>query len=208
MIAYERTNKKAKRRFYLGMGFCALIAAGILTYQALIPPASVPVFSDFPVLKLPDREEKPVEEEVTAEVKEKVILPYKTGKKVVDYFDGESSNIISIIEFEGVFRPSQGVDISNNGEVFDVMSAANGTVLDVTSDPLLGNGIRIQSDNLIITYQSLDGITLKKGDAITQGSVIGKAGVNIYQASLKNHLHLVVEKDGVRVDPNTVFKFE
>lgn len=208
MIAYEKTNKKAKRRFYLGMGCLALLAAGALTYQALIPPASVPVFSDFPVLKLPDREEKPNEEEPVVEVKDKIILPYKTGKKVVDYFDGESSEVISIIEFEGVFRPSQGVDIANDGEAFDVMSASDGTVLDVTNDPLLGNGIRIQSDNIIITYQSLDGITLKKGDAVTQGSVIGKAGVNIYQASLKNHLHLVVEKEGVRVDPNTIFKFE
>ena len=208
MIAYERKNKKAKRRFYLSLGCLALLLAGIVTYQTLMPKQSVPVFSDFPVLKLPDKETAPAEEEPAAEVKEKIILPYKNGKKVVDYFDGESSDIVSIIEFEGVFRPSQGVDISNNGEVFEVVSAADGTVLDVTADPLLGNSIRIQSDDVIITYQSLDKITLKKGDHVLQGDVIGSAGSNIYQASLKNHLHLVVEKDQVRVDPNTIFKFE
>lgn len=208
MIAYERKNKKAKRRFYLGLGCLALLAAGVVTYQTLMPKQSVPVFSDFPVLKLPDKEEEPAREEPAAEVKETIILPYKNGKKAVDYFDGESSDIVSIIEFEGVFRPSQGVDISNNGEAFEVLSAADGVVLDVTSDPLLGNGVRIQSDNLIITYQSLDKIALKKGDKVVQGAVIGNAGTNIYQASLKNHLHLVVEKDQVRVDPNTIFKFE
>lgn len=208
MIAYERKNKKAKRRFYWSLVCLSLLVVGIITYQVLIPKDSVPVFNDHPILKLPDQEKTDEEAPPAVEVKEKIILPYKTGKKVVDYFDGESSPIVSIIEFEGVFRPSQGVDISNNGEAFDVFSAANGTVLEVTSDPLLGNGIRIQSDNLIITYQSLDKITLKKGDSVLQGDLIGVASTNIYQASLKNHLHLVVEKDSQRVDPNTIFKFE
>lgn len=207
MIAYERKNKKAKRRFYLSLGFLAVLVAGVIAYQTLMPNQTIPVFNDFPVLKLPDTEEEQ-QEEPTAEVKDTIILPYKKGSKVVDYFDGESSDIVSIVEFEGVYRPSQGVDISNSGEAFEVLSAANGTVLEVTSDPLLGNGIRIQSDYLIITYQSLDKITLKKGDNVVQGDMIGVASTNIYQASLKNHLHLVVEKDNVRVDPNTIFKFE
>ena len=137
--------------------------------------------------------EKPIEE------KPQFILPYKEGKVVVDYFDGKTSEIISVVEFEGVYRPSQGVDISNNGESFDVLSGTDGVVLNVTNDPLLGNGIQVQSGEYIITYQSLDKITLKKGEPIKQGMVIGTAGSNIYQASLKNHLHLVVEKNQQRI---------
>ena len=207
MIAYERKNKKAKRRFYLSLGFLAVLVAGVIAYQTLMPNQTIPVFNDFPVLKLPDTEEEQ-QEEPTAEVKDTIILPYKKGSKVVDYFDGESSDIVSIVEFEGVYRTSKSINIWNYGEAFEVLSAANGTVLEVTSDPLLGNGIRIQSDHLIITYQSLDKITLKKGDNVVQGDMIVVASTNIYQTSLKNHLHLVVEKDNVRVDPNTIFKFE
>ena len=126
----------------------------------------------------------------------------------MDYFDGESGSIISVVEFEGVYRPSQGVDISNNQESFEVFSASDGVVLEVMNDTVLGNGVRIQSGEYILTYQSLSGISLKKGDAVTQNQKIGMASSNIYQASLKNHLHLVVEKNGVRIDPNSIFKFQ
>lgn len=199
MIAYERKNKKAKRRFLLSIGIVSLFAVGIVTYQTL-NPKETPVFNEFPVLKLPQSPKEPD--------RERFILPYETGKKVVDYFNGESGMMDSIVEYEGVFRPSQGVDISNNGEVFPVYSAADGEVIEVTNDPLLGNGIRIQSDNVIITYQSLDKIALKKGDQVKQKDMLGNASTNIYQASLKNHLHLVVEKDGVRIDPNMIFSFQ
>ena len=203
MIAYEKKNKKAKKRFYLSLGCLSLLVSGILIYD-FMRPKTEPVFHEFPILQLPDStvEEKPVEE------KKQFILPYKEGKVVVDYFDGKSSDIISVVEFEGVYRPSQGVDISNNGEPFEVMSASDGVVLNVTSDPLLGNGIHVQSGEYIITYQSLDKITLKKGDPVKQGMVIGVASSNIYQASLKNHLHLVVEKNQQRVDPDSVFKLK
>ena len=136
------------------------------------------------------------------------ILPYETGKKVVDYFDGKSKEIISVIEFEGVYRPSLGVDISNNGESFNVFSASDGVVLEVIHDTMLGNGIKIQSGEYIITYQSLEGITLKKGDVVKQKDMLGKSSSNLYQASLKNHLHINVERNGVRVDPNSIMNFK
>ena len=69
MIAYERKNKKAKRRFYLSLGFLAVLVAGVIAYQTLMPNQTIPVFNDFPVLKLPDTEEEQ-QEEPTAEVKD------------------------------------------------------------------------------------------------------------------------------------------
>lgn len=204
MIAYEKKNKKARKRFYLSLGCLTLLVSGILIYD-FMKPKTEPVFQNFPILQLPD---KMMIDEKQEEEKPKFVKPYKDGKVVVDYFDGENSDIISVVEFEGVYRPSQGMDISNNGEPFNVMSASDGVVLNVTSDPLLGNGIHIQSGEYIITYQSLDKITLKKGDSIKQGMVIGVASSNIYQASLKNHLHLVVEKNQQRIDPDSVFKLK
>lgn len=205
MIAYEKKNIKARKRFYLSIGCLTLLCVGIVTFEVLNPKVSEPVFQDFPVLKLPEFKE---EKEETKKETALFILPYKQGKVVVDYFDGENSEIISVVEFEGVYRPSQGVDISNNGEVFDVLSASDGVVFNVTSDPLLGNGISVQSGEYIITYQSLDKISLKKGDAVKQGMLIGVASSNIYQASLKNHLHLVVEKNQQRIDPNSILKLK
>ncbi|MGN1344834.1 MAG: peptidoglycan DD-metalloendopeptidase family protein [Traorella sp.] len=203
MIAYEKKNHKAKRNFYLSLGFLLILCVGIITYEKIKP--TEPVFNDTFTLKLPAIEEK-IKETTTTKVQ--FVLPYREGNVVVDYFDGESGKIISVVEFEGVYRPSQGVDISNNETSFDVYSASDGVVLEVMNDTLLGNGIKIQSGEYILTYQSLDSITLKKGDAVKQNDQIGKASSNIYQASLKNHLHLVVEKNGIKVNPNTIFKFK
>ena len=121
MIAYEKKNRKAKKRILVSLGCLFLLVSGVFVYD-FIRPKTEPVFYEFPILQLPDTKlnEKPIEE------KPQFILPYKEGKVVVDYFDGENSNIISVVEFEGVYRPSQGVDISNNGESFDVLSGTDG----------------------------------------------------------------------------------
>lgn len=204
MIAYENKNRKVRKKFVIGMSGLVLLISGLAIFDSMNPKTE-PVFQDSFVLQLPNSDK---DDENVVEEKTQFALPYKEGKVVVDYFDGESSNIISVVEFEGVYRPSQGVDISNNGETFDVMSATDGVVLDVTVDPLLGNGIQIQSGEYIITYQSLDKITLKKGNPVKLGTIIGVASSNIYQASLKNHLHLVVVKNQLRINPNDVFNLK
>jgi len=201
MILYEKKNRKA-RRITLVLGFLGLIALGVFGFDQL-NKKDEPTFNDKLVLTLPDLEEKPV-----VETKTQFILPYDTGKKVVDYFDGKSKEIISVVEFEGVYRPSLGVDISNNGESFNVYSSSDGVVLEVIQDTLLGNGIKIQSGEYIITYQCLDSITMKKGDVVKQKDILGKSSSNLYQASLKNHLHIAIEKNGVKIDPNSVISFK
>lgn len=202
MILYEKKNKKIRRRFYISFGILCLSAIGVYSYSKL-RPTNDPVFKDELVLFLPDLEEKEV-----VETKVQFILPYDTGKKVVDYFDGKTKEVISVVEFEGIYRPSLGVDISNNGESFNVYSASDGVVVDVVNDTLLGNGIKIQSGEYIITYQSLEGITLKKGDVVKQKDILGKSSSNLYQPSLKNHLHISVEKNSTNIDPNSIISFK
>lgn len=201
MIVYEKKNKKIRRRLYFGLGILCLSAIGIYSYSKL-NPINDPVFNDKMVLFLPDEEKEVVETKV------QFVLPYDTGKKVVDYFDGKTKEVISVVEFEGVYRPSLGVDISNNGENFNVYSASDGVVVDVLNDSLLGNGIKIQSGEYILTYQSLEGITLKKGDIVKQKELLGKSSTNLYQPSLNNHLHITVEKNGTTIDPNSIISFK
>lgn len=203
MIAYEKKNKKARRTLIIGCGLF-LVAAVTAASINLLPldDTQVPVFQELPVLKLPDTPfEEPKEET------EQVMLPYDEGKIVVEYFDGTAKEVPSVVEFEGVYRPSQGIDIVQNDTAFTVKSALSGIVQEVNEDPLLGKSIAVLTDNLLIIYQSIDEISLKKGDPVKQGDVLGKASTNIYQASLNNHLHLVVEKDHLRVDPHSIFKF-
>ena len=54
-------------------------------------------------------------------------------------------------------------------------------------------------------YQSLDDIKVEKGDQVKQGDVIGKAGNNVYQSTLKKHLHFIVSIDDKTVNPDKYF---
>ena len=51
-----------------------------------------------------------------------------------------------------------------NDQVFEVQAVFSGEVSDVRNDELFGNTVVIQSGDLIITYQSLDAIQVKKGE--------------------------------------------
>ena len=54
-------------------------------------------------------------------------------------------------------------------------------------------------------YQSLDDIKVEKGNQVKQGDVIGKAGNNVYQSTLKKHLHFIVSIDDKTVNPDKYF---
>lgn len=197
MIA-EKRNRKQRRNWILGLGMMLLLSIGVITVDLLTPNQEIPVFNEKMVIRLPEIK---IEEET-------IRLPYNQGEVVVDYFTGISSEIPTVVEFEGIYRPSQGVDIVWQQEAFDVVAALSGEVVEVNQDALLGESIAIRSQEWIFIYQSLSDIQFKKGDFVKQGELLGKAGKNVYQSSLKNHLHLVVEKEGKIVDPNTIFNFK
>lgn len=88
---------------------------------------------------------------------------------------------------------------------FDVLAIFSGEVVDVKEDPLFGQSCTIKSDQLTITYQSLKDMKKSVGDQVSQGDAISLASTNIYNKDLGNHLHIVVEKDGVRIDPEDIY---
>lgn len=198
MIA-EKRNRRQRRNWSLGLGFMLMLVVGALAVSMYNPEIEeIPVFNEKLVIRLPQ-----------TQIKEETIqLPYDQGEVAVGYFDGISTEVPTVVEFEGVYRPSQGIDIVWQNEAFPVKAALSGDVIDVVSDYLLGQSISIQSGNMTIIYQSLDGIRFQKGDTVKQGEIIANAGSNVYQSSLNNHLHLVVEKDGKVIDPGIVFNMK
>ena len=55
-------------------------------------------------------------------------------------------------------------------------------------------------------YQSLDDIKVEKGDQVKQGDVIGKAGNNVYQSTLKKTFYILfVSIDDKTVNPDKYF---
>lgn len=141
---------------------------------------------------------------------ETLIAPVKDGISIVRHFyvsnDDSERQKVSMDYFEGVYRPSLGVDYAGTDGAFEVLSSLSGTVEEVKTDPLFGQCVTIScADDWMLIYQSLGEVSVKEGDTIKQGSVLGKSGENVYEADLGNHVHFVLEKDGKQYDPESNF---
>ena len=137
----------------------------------------------------------------------RVINPYTdaevtVGKNYYDYQADAKDQEKSIIYHDNTYMQNSGIDfVSKN--TFDVVSVLDGTVTDVKEDETLGKIVEIKHDNEYISiYQSLSETTVKKGDTVTQGQVIGKSGTNELDKDMGNHLHFEFYVNGQVVNPN------
>jgi murein DD-endopeptidase MepM/ murein hydrolase activator NlpD len=101
-----------------------------------------------------------------------------------------------------------GVDIS--GKVGDdVVAALKGTVDSVYKDTMLGNCVRIKCANdVVMVYAGLlKSDSVKKGDAIETGELIGQIGNTAACESTEDpHLHFEVTVKGTPANPEPYFK--
>ena len=136
----------------------------------------------------------------------KVINPYTDqtvtiGKSFYDFKGTAEQQEKSIIYHDNTYLQNTGIDfISQN--VFEVVSVLPGTVADVSDNESLGKTVQIKHDNgYVSVYQSLSEVSVKKGDSINQGQVIGKSGTNELDKEIGNHLHFEFYANGQIVDP-------
>ncbi len=139
-----------------------------------------------------------------------VIRPYndagvRIGKHFYNYKADEETQKNSIVSYENTYIQNSGIDYIKN-ESFDVISILDGTVISVNNNELLGNTIEIQHDkNLISVYQSLGTVTVKEGDSVTQGQILGKTGTCKINNELGKHLHFELFKEGQVVNPEEYY---
>lgn len=142
--------------------------------------------------------------------KETIIRPYKAeGVSVGRYFydfEGEATNQENaIVYYENTYMQNSGVDYKSE-TVFDVISVLNGKVLSVESDEILGNIVKIEHDKEIVSvYQGIDKVTLKVGDNVTQGQVIGTSGTSSINSNYTTSLHFEVYYKGTLMDPENLY---
>jgi murein DD-endopeptidase MepM/ murein hydrolase activator NlpD len=99
-----------------------------------------------------------------------------------------------------------GVDIA--GKVGDdVVSALKGTVEDVYKDTMLGNCVKIKSGDVACIYAGLQKAdSVKKGDAIEAGELIGQLGNTAASETTEDpHLHFEVWVKDTPANPEPYF---
>lgn len=127
------------------------------------------------------------------------------GRYYYDYKDASEEQQNSIIYYEGSYIQNSGIDYLLK-EKFDVLSVYDGNVIKVEDDELLGKTVEIKHDNNIISvYQGLSEVSIKKGDAISQGTKIGVSGTSKINSGLGNHLHFEIYVNGEVVNPEDCF---
>jgi stage II sporulation protein Q len=141
---------------------------------------------------------------------EKIGRPYTADgitiyKNFYDKDATEEEQQNSIIYHEGIYMQNSGVDYQSN-EMFDVVASLSGTVTNVTEDTLLGNTVEIRNSNeIIVMYQSLGEVLVKKGDTVTQGQVIAKSGTCSLNSDVKQGLHFEMYKNGSVINPEKYY---
>ncbi|MCK5832537.1 M23 family metallopeptidase [bacterium] len=96
-------------------------------------------------------------------------------------------------------KPHSGVDIAS-AEGSDVLATATGVVSGIISDPVLGNAVEIDHLNGFVTRDGhMKAIIAKHASWIERGDKIGTVGSSGRTEGA--HVHYVVTKDGVPVNP-------
>ncbi|MDR7073491.1 M23 family metallopeptidase [Fictibacillus barbaricus] len=141
--------------------------------------------------------------------KEKFQMPVadpESVEVVKDFFSSDSTaeeQEAALVFYNNIYYQNRGVDLAaENGKSFDVTAALSGNVVKVAKDPALGWVVEVEHDKGVVThYSSLASASVKEGDQVKQGTVLGKAGQNAYDKDSKIHAHFEVRKDGEAVDP-------
>ncbi len=140
----------------------------------------------------------------------KIERPYVSSnvaisKSFYDMSDDDEKQQNSLVYYEKTYLQNSGVLYSSTS-VFDVVSAFDGTVTNVSKDEILGNYVEItHNPNLKTIYYSLGEVTVKKDDTVVSGDVLGKSGDNSLNGESENCLLFEVYHNGTAIDPEDFY---
>lgn len=208
---------------YIALALCVMVV-GVLGWFAIFggeePVEDVvnpePVVEQRPVDNRPS-EPLPVEEKdlepqaepaIQPEPVEEVVEVEELLPQVISPLDGTTVTVFSMTELMydetmGDWRTHNGLDIQA-AEGDAVKTAADGTVVEVVDDELMGTTVIIEHAGGYTThYSSLQTEPpVGKGEEVFAGDIIGYVGATAAaESTMGPHLHFSVAKDGKIVDP-------
>ena len=210
------------RGFYIALVLC-LVVVGVLGWYAVFGGAEPveEVTNPTPVVDQRQEQPEPVveqplekEPEETTPVVQPVIQPEEIVAveellpQVISPLDGTTVTVFSMTELMydetmGDWRTHNGLDI-RAGEGDAVKTAADGTVVEVIDDELMGTTVFIEHAGGYTTqYSSLqEELPVEEGQEVFAGDIIGYVGATAAaESAMGPHLHFSVYKDGKIVDP-------
>lgn len=137
-----------------------------------------------------------------------------TGVKLTkSYYDASQKGATvqtlasNLVHYDNSYQGNTGIDLGVPGShrSFGVVAAASGVVSQVSNDPVMGETVIINTKNGYQTvYQSLGSASVKVGEPVLQGQLIGSSGYNMRESGLGNHLFFEVEKNHSLINPEAL----
>lgn len=202
--------KNTKVYVVLGLTICVtsliLLIGGfmlwddVLNFDSPVVDANI----EIPVINLPDTTKEVVK------VEENMLLPFMVNaKKSLLFFDKELSDDQlnqAVIEYDGVYRPNLGNVYTYDGKAFEAVACKSGVIENVYADPLLGNTVILNCDDVLISYQGLASTAVKKGETVKQGEILGVAGNSVYYEDCGVHVFVSAKVNNQYVDIESLLK--
>jgi len=226
MSRFDSSGNKSifgSKGFYIALAVC-LVAVGTVGYFALFSDETpveeavnpTPIIDQTPVTPItPEPVTPPVEEEPEPdEVEEPVSAPVEIPEvedllpQVISPLDGTTVTVFSMTELMydetmADWRTHDGLDIrAEEGD--GVKTAADGVVIDVVDDELMGTTVLIEHAGGYVTqYSSLQTEPPVMVDQeVAAGDIIGYVGSTAAaESAMGPHLHFSVFCEGELVDP-------
>lgn len=220
--AASRVAAFFKRNIYFVLMIVCVLAIGAIITVAAVVNSSDEQTNDPPTVTIPndddddkDDEQPPVvddddDEQPSDDDEDKDEDEQKPAKTfTLDGILEEYTIDIGFADTELVFNPTQnhwathqGVDLLAEAGT-QVKCSFDGTIKSVTDDTFDGMTVVITHDGgYETTYKLLDEVTLKVGDKVAEGDVIGTVSDDaLSEIAQGAHLHLELSKDGKLVDP-------
>ncbi len=211
----EKVKSKKQRIIYYSILAVMLLLIGIVTVIAITQSGRQDVSLDNPAqsddtgtsgsgssgddqnVDKPDDGQKEPDKPVVEVIS--FITPVKGGTCSKEFTD----NTLVYSSTLGVYTGHSGMDFSA-AEGADVVAVYKGTVKEITTSYLQGTTVKIDHGNGLFTvYNSIEPTeTLKVGDSLKQGDVIGKISTNNKQEYKDGaHLHFEVIENKTVISP-------
>ena len=213
------SNKKSSsgisaKGYYIALTLCAvaILIAGVLYYRNTDsqdtslkdpqPTAQVDVTQkdDVPAVGSQLQEQQSDKPVADLTKKPSVVKKPVSGQTIAEY----SMDALSYNQTTRDWRVHDGMDIAAEAGT-QVCAAADGTVYTVYEDETMGMTVVIRHDGDYTTkYASLSQeVSVKAGDAVKAGQVIGTVGnTALLESGIGDHVHFSVSCNGSSVDPN------
>ena len=228
---YKKKSLLASKGFYIALSLC-IVAAGVTVFSIVGSPdvdsgaknkASIVTTNEdnqqarAKVTRVADPRQTTTEPpEVTQEpttqapavpdpfseniaYQSQFVLPLSTAISK-DFSNGE----LVFSKTTNDWRTHNGIDFSG-ALGSDIKSIISGAVLKVYDDSMWGKVVEINHGNgLIAKYCGFKSVSVKDGDIVEQGAVLGKLGEVPIEKAEVAHLHFETTIDGKHVDPLAV----